>query len=138
MDGIGVVASQAPLIRKQIHADLGCSVVEFGGVRRVFAAVAPGRGVTLSEQAESVLQTLQTLFREEAGSASIVMQSVFLKNIEDQAACRQIFEAFQGPALPATSYVPQPPCNGKLLSIEAWGLAGGRDRVRIERFGDAW
>ena len=64
------------------------------------------------------------------------MQSVFLKNIEDQAACRQIFEAFYGQALPATSYIPQPPCDGKLLSIEAWGLAGGGARVQIEHLGN--
>ena len=32
-----------------------------------------------------------------------------------------------GEELPATSYIPQPPCDGKLLSIEAWGLAGGSD-----------
>ena len=123
------------MIRKEIRADAACSVVEFGGVRRVFAAVAPCRGVTLPEQAESALQTTQTLFREEGRSGSIVMQSVFLKNIEDQAACRQIVEEFYGQELPATSYIPQPPCDGKLLSIEAWGLAGGSDDVQIERLG---
>ena len=36
------------MIRKEIRADAGYSVVEFKGVRRIFAAVAPCRGVTLS------------------------------------------------------------------------------------------
>ena len=126
------------MIRKEIRADVGYSVVEFDGARRIFAAVAACRGVTLSEQAESALQTTQAIFRKEGGFGSMVMQSVFLKNIEDQAACRQIFEAFYGQALPATSYIPQPPCDGKLLSIEAWGLAGGGDRVQIERLATEW
>jgi enamine deaminase RidA (YjgF/YER057c/UK114 family) len=123
------------MIRKKILTDASYSIVEFDGVRRIFATVAPCRGVTLLEQAESALQTIQTLFREEAGSGSIVMQSIFLKNIEDQAACRKIIEEFYGQELPATSYIPQPPCDGKLLSIEAWGLAGSRDNVQIERLG---
>jgi len=120
------------MIRKEIRADVGYSIVEFDGVRRVFATVAPCRGVALLEQAESALQTIHKLFREEVGSGSIVMQSIFLRNIEDQAACRQIVEAFYGQELPATNYIPQPPCDGKLLSIEAWGLAGGSDDLQIE------
>ncbi len=123
------------MIRKENRADAAYSVVEFEGVRRIFATVAPCRGVTLLEQLESALQTTQTLFREEGVSGSIVMQSVFLKHIEDQAACRQIVEEFYGPELPATSYIPQPPCDGRLLSIEAWGLAGGSGDVQIERLG---
>ena len=97
--------------------------------RRLAAAV------TLSEQTESALQAIQTLFRDEAGPGSIVMQSVFLKNMGDHAACRQMIEEFYGPDLPPTSYVFQPPCDGKLLAIEAWGLAGGGDNLQIERLG---
>ena len=55
------------MIRKEIRADVGYSVVEFDGLRRIFAAVASCRGVTLSEQAESALQTTQAIFREEGG-----------------------------------------------------------------------
>ncbi len=123
------------MIHKEIRADAGYSVVEFNGVRHVFATVTPCCGITLLEQADSALRTTKALFREEGGSGSIVMQSVFLRNIEDQTACRQIFEAFYGRELPATSYISQPPCDGKLLSIEAWGLAGGGDQVQIERLG---
>ena len=123
------------MIRKEIHAEAAYSVVEFNGVRRFFATVAPCRGVTLLEQTESALQTIEMLFREDGGSGSIVMLSVFLKNVEDQAACRQIVEEFYGQELPATSYIPQPPCDGKLLSIEAWGLAGGCNDLQIKRRG---
>ena len=121
------------MIRKDLGTNVGYSVVEFEGVRRVFAIVAPSRGVMLPEQTESALHALRALFREEAGPGSIVMQSVFLKNIDDRAACRTIVEEFYGRDLPATSYVFQPPCDGKLLSIEAWGLAGSGDDLQIER-----
>jgi enamine deaminase RidA (YjgF/YER057c/UK114 family) len=121
------------MIRKELGTDLGYSAVEFDGVRRVFATVAPTRGATLAEQTESALLTLRARFQEEASPGSIVMLSVFLKNVNDQAACRQIIEDFYGRDLPAASYVFQPPCDGKLLAIEAWGLAGGSDNLQIER-----
>ncbi len=123
------------MIRKEIRAGVGCSVIECDGVRRVFATVAPSRGVTLLEQAESALQATRRLFHETGVSEPAVTQTVFLKNIEDQAACREIVETFYGQELPATSYVPQPPCDGTLLAIEAWGLAGGSDDLQIERCG---
>ncbi|MGC1717943.1 MAG: hypothetical protein WA746_03055, partial [Isosphaeraceae bacterium] len=47
--------------------------------------------------------------------------------------CRQIIRDFYGADLPVTSYVPQPPCDGKLLSIEAHGVRRGRCEVEIER-----
>ena len=37
--------------------------------------------------------------------------------------------------MPATTYIPQSPCDGKLLAIEAWGLVGGSDALQIERPG---
>ena len=51
-------------------------------------------------------------------------------------ACRGIINEFYGDELPATSYVIQPPCQGKLLAIEAIGVGRGKAEVRIERFSD--
>ena len=123
------------MIRKQIRDHAGYSVVEFDRRATFFATARPAAASPWWSRPNRRLQTVQTLFREEGVSGSVVMQSVFLKNIEDQAACRQIVEEFYGQELPATNYIPQPPCDGKLLSIEAWGLAGGGDGVQIERFG---
>ena len=125
------------MIRKILDANVGYSVVEFDDVRRVFATVAPSRGVTLPEQTESALHTLRSLFQEIASPGSIVMQSVFQKNSDDRAACRTIIEESYGHELPATNYVLQPPCDGQLLSIEAWGLAARGDDLQIERHGGA-
>jgi enamine deaminase RidA (YjgF/YER057c/UK114 family) len=124
------------MIRKEINAGIGHSVVELGDARHVFAAAVPCRGVTLQEQLQDVLQTIKAIFKEEGAFGSIVMQSVFLGNIENQAECQRIIRDFYGNALPATTYIAQPPCEVKLLSIEAWGIGCRADEVNIERFGD--
>jgi enamine deaminase RidA (YjgF/YER057c/UK114 family) len=126
------------MIRKELHADAGCSVVELDGVRRLFAIAVPSSGSSLSQQTQSALQALQAIFRQEAKPAgSVVMQTVFLKNPADHVACRQMIEEFYGPDLPPTSYIFQPPCDGKLLTIEAWGLAGGSGALHVEHRGGA-
>ena len=51
-------------------------------------------------------------------------------------ACQKIIKDFYGEELPATSYVIQPPCQGKLLAIEAMGIGQGKGEVQIERFNE--
>jgi enamine deaminase RidA (YjgF/YER057c/UK114 family) len=109
------------------------SVAEFGGVRHVFAVAGPSTGDALPEQTASALASIKSHFRDECGIGSIGMQTVFLSRIEDQCECRRRIEAFYGSDLPATSYVIQPPCDGSLMAIEAWGIGDGRDRVAIGR-----
>ncbi len=38
--------------------------------------------------------------------------------------------------MPATNYIPQRPCDGKLLAIEAMGVGQGMGEVEIERLGE--
>ena len=47
--------------------------------------------------------------------------------------CRQLIHDFYGDDLPATTYVRQRPCGGKLLAIEAMGVGQG---VQIERISE--
>ena len=70
---------------------------------------------------------------EEGTRGSIVHQAVFLADMTQLDRCRQIMREFYGPELPATSYIPQPPCGGKLLAIEALGVGQGLGEVQIER-----
>ena len=74
------------MMRKEFQAGVGYSVVALGGVRRFFAAAVPCRGGSLAEQTEDSLAdaSQKRLLQEEGGRGSIVMQSIFLKNIEDQ------------------------------------------------------
>ena len=64
------------------------------------------------------------------------MQSVFLGDWADAAECRRIMRDFYGNKMPATTYIPQPPCDGSLLAIEAWGVGPGRGEVQIIRHAD--
>ena len=122
-------------IGKVSDRGIGWSVVDLNDVRHVFAAAAPRRGGDLRQQADDALQTIQAVMEEESTRGSIVHQAVFVADIGRMEDCRRIIREFYGSELPATSYIPQPPCDGKLLSIEALGV--GRDgEVEIERISE--
>lgn len=120
-------------IRKESHEGIGYSVVALNDVRHVFAAAVPRRGATLREQASDALRTIEAVVQEEATRGSIVHQAVFVADIRYMEEARQIIREFYGRDLPATSYVPQKPCAGKLISIEALGVGQGKGEVEIER-----
>jgi enamine deaminase RidA (YjgF/YER057c/UK114 family) len=124
------------MIRKESSEGVGYSVVELGGVRHVFAAAAPRQGATIRQQAEDALGTIATMIEKESAPGSIVMQSMFLRDMADHSACREIMRDFYGQDLPATTYIPQPPCDGKLLAIEALGVGRGQGEVEIVRKGE--
>ena len=120
-------------VRKVSHSGVGYSVVDLNDVRHVFAAATPLAGSTFDQQADDALRTIEAVTREEGTRGSIVHQAVFLSDMSQVARCQQIMRDFYGPELPATSYIPQPPCGGKLLAIEALGVGQGRGEVEIER-----
>jgi enamine deaminase RidA (YjgF/YER057c/UK114 family) len=124
------------MIRKESQSGVGYSVVELGGVRHVFVAASPQNGANARQQAEDTLRTIERLIKKEGASGSIVMQSVFLRDLADEAACREVMRDFYGKEMPATTYIPQPPCEGKLLAIEAMGVGRGRGEVQIIRKGE--
>jgi enamine deaminase RidA (YjgF/YER057c/UK114 family) len=121
------------MIRKESETGLGYSVVELGPVRHVFAAATPRQGKSIRQQVQDALGTIGTLIKEESAPGSIVMQSVFLKDSADETACREIMRDFYGKDMPATTYIPQPPCDDKLLAIEALGVGRGLGEVEIIR-----
>lgn len=120
-------------IRKLSFEGIGYSVVDLSDVRHVFVAAVPRRGRTLQQQAEDALSTINAVMQEEGTRGSIVHQAVFLADMSDTEECREIIHRYYGPELPATSYIPQPPCQGKLLAIEALGVGQGKGEVEIER-----
>jgi enamine deaminase RidA (YjgF/YER057c/UK114 family) len=123
----------AHTIRSVSDEGIGYSVVELADVRHVFAAAVPRRGTTLHEQADDALRTIQAVIQEEGTRGSIVHQAVFVADVGQIGQCRQIIRDFYGSELPATSYIPQPPCEGKLLAIEAMGVGRGEREVEIRR-----
>jgi enamine deaminase RidA (YjgF/YER057c/UK114 family) len=128
-----------PLIHKQetirkISSDgVGYSVVDLSDVRHIFAAAVPRKGETLQEQAQDALETIEAVMCDEGSWGSIVKQAVFYSDYEQLDELRRIMGEFYGPDLPATTYVPQHPCDGKLLAIEALGVGQGYGEVEIER-----
>jgi enamine deaminase RidA (YjgF/YER057c/UK114 family) len=124
------------VVRKASHKGSGYSVIDLNDVRHVFAAAVPRRGATLRHQADDALRTVAAAINEQGSLGSIVHQVVFLADVNQIDECRQIIRAFYGSELPATSYVPQPPCDGKLLAIEALGVGQGKGEVEIERVGE--
>jgi enamine deaminase RidA (YjgF/YER057c/UK114 family) len=124
------------MIRKESSAGIGYSVVELYGVRHVFAAAVPRTGTDLAHQLHDALGTIEAVIDEEGTRGSIVKQSVFLRDTDQIGQCRRLIKAFYGGELPATTYVPQAPCQGKLLSIEACGVGRRPGEVEIERRGE--
>ncbi|MCC6127176.1 MAG: hypothetical protein IT426_19615 [Pirellulales bacterium] len=124
------------MIRKDFREGIGYSVVEFDGARQIFAAARPRRGANFAEQAEETLQSLDAIYHQEGFVGSIVMQTVFLDDLRALPDCRRRIREFYAKNLPATAYLAQPPCAGYHLAIEAWGIAGGKNELHIERRGE--
>lgn len=133
MTGLPKLTGHEPMIRRETSDAVGYSVVELNDVRHVFAAAVPRTGETLHEQAADALKTIEAVIQEEGTRGSIVKQAVFVRNESDMDECRRIINDFYGPELPATSYIGQPPCGGKLISIEALGVGRKPGDVKILR-----
>jgi enamine deaminase RidA (YjgF/YER057c/UK114 family) len=121
------------VIRKESSEGIGYSVIERHRIRHVFAAAAPRDGNTLAEQAHDALQTIERVMAEEGTHRAIVRQDVFVSQPGDFPEAQRIIHDFYGSDLPATSYIAQPPCNGKLIAIEAMGLGRGCGLEHIVR-----
>jgi enamine deaminase RidA (YjgF/YER057c/UK114 family) len=118
---------------KASREGIGFSAVDLNDIRHVYAVAVPRRGSTLRQQAGDALRNIEAVIQEEGTRGSIVYQAVYVADVGQIDECRQIIRDFYGRELPATSYIPQPPCGGMLLSIEALGVGRGRDEVEIER-----
>jgi enamine deaminase RidA (YjgF/YER057c/UK114 family) len=125
-----------PMIRKESNAGVGYSVVDLNGARHVFASAVPRNGGDLQQQAHDALRTIEAVTHEEGMLGSIVHQAVFMRDIRQVETCRQIIREFYDNELPATSYIPQAPCGGKLLEIEALGVGQRHGGVEIQRLSE--
>jgi len=121
------------MITKQSNGGVGYSVVELNGIRHVFVSAAPQNGGDLYEQGRDGLRSIQAICQQHGAGSSIIKQSVFTSSPGQIDECRQIVKDFYGSDLPATTYILQPPCSGKLLEIEAMGIACENGEVEIQR-----
>ncbi len=120
-------------MKRESCRGIGYSIAELNGVRHVFVSAVPRSGNGVAEQAVDALKTVQAVIGEHSDRNSIVHQAVFVRDLNQVETVRQIIKDFYGDQLPATSYIPQPPCDGKELAIEALGVGCGDGQVEIER-----
>lgn len=123
-------------LQKFSSRGIGYSVADWSDVRHVFAAAVPRRGTTLAEQADDALRIIETVNSVHGAHGTIVRQAVFVSDPASIDKCRRIIRQFYGRDLPATSYIAQPPCEGKLIAIEALGLGAGRGDLKVERISE--
>ena len=121
------------VLRTESSDGIGYSVVELGGVSHVFAAAVSRRGRTLEAQADDALRTIEAVMKEKSTRGEIVHQAVFMRDASQQEECRRILRDFYGDQMPATTYILQPPCCGRLIAVEAMGVGHVDQEVVVER-----
>jgi len=125
------------MIRKVSCQGVGHSVADLNDVRYIFFSAAPRGGSDLSEQAHDALETIARVIHQEGAGGTIVRQDIFIRDHSQIEACKKIVREFYGEDLPATAYVVQPPCEGKLLAIEAWGVSPNKGNFEVEHISES-
>ena len=107
------------------------TVLDLEGIRRLALMVTPHPGGLFMDQAWETLSTIRAVLLQHPQPMAITTQTVFLRNAQDAATCRRLFEVYYQDRMPATNYVLQPPCNGSALAIEAWAVGGAGADIRF-------
>jgi len=124
------------MIRKKSHDGVGYSVVDLHGVSHILAAAVPVSGHTTTEQTHDALGTIQDVIDNEGAAGRIVSQSVFYRDPADHDLIRGLIRDFYGEAMPATTFICQPPCCQNHVSIEALGVGRVGQPFEIHRYGE--
>jgi enamine deaminase RidA (YjgF/YER057c/UK114 family) len=130
------IVTNARTVQSESSEGVGCSVVDLNDVRHIFCAAAPGRGDTIQQQAMGALETISEVIGDHGPWGTIVNQTVFYSEERQLNELRTLMRDFYGPDLPVITFVPQHPCDGKLVAIEALGIAGDDEEVEIERWSE--
>lgn len=121
------------MIRKVSRHGIGYSVADLNHVRYIFLSAVSPDGSGLRDQTQAALTTVERAIHEERTLGAIIRQAVFIREPADLEPCRQVIHEFYGRDLPATTYVVQPPCEGRRVAIEAWGVSRRGGDFQIER-----
>jgi enamine deaminase RidA (YjgF/YER057c/UK114 family) len=125
-----------PSLRRITQSGVAATVVRLNGVDHLFATATPPHGDSIPEQTRAVLQVLTGVLRQHDAVTALVHMTVFVANAAHIATCRQEVRRFLGKYMPATSFVPQPPCDGSLVAVEVLALGQGQENVRIDHVSD--
>ena len=131
-----------PIFTKSLD-DVSYSVASLNGLNHVYAIAVPRGGDTLRQQFKEAQETIMGIMSQEGAGQGIVQQTIFLAEDRLIPDCRRFVREFFGSAQPSVSYVPQPPCSGKLVAIEALGLCSPHaeredytQKVTVQRVND--
>jgi enamine deaminase RidA (YjgF/YER057c/UK114 family) len=122
------------------------SVIDLDRVTRVALMVTPQRSASAIDEAWEAVSTIRVILQQQSVPMTLTKQAVFVRSADDIESFRQLFRAYFGDRMPATSFIVQPPCGGQALAIEAWALGGegvevqfpATDVVTIEYDGLRW
>jgi enamine deaminase RidA (YjgF/YER057c/UK114 family) len=109
------------------------SFVDLGDSTRVALMLGPRSRGSFQEQLQEVLAGMVSILEAQRQPMVVTVQTVFLRDPQDQAECERLMRAFYGERQPVTNFVMQPPSCGAALAVEAWAIGG--DDVRVEHFG---
>ncbi|MDA1273988.1 MAG: Rid family hydrolase [Verrucomicrobia bacterium] len=109
------------------------AILELGNLARLALIALPGRRGSFAQQAEELFAQVVCILGRQPTLLAATTLMVFLRDASDEAACRQIVQAWFGAAPPVTTFVAQPPCNGAALGVELWAVGG--TGVTVSRFG---
>lgn len=121
------------MIKKNSSLGVDYSLLQLRDVQHVYLTALPQSGENFLEQLRDVLETVRTVMDEYGAGESIVEQTVFVSDIRNMDVCRREVEAFFADDMPATTYVPQAPCENKLVAIAALSVGRVGEPVEIER-----
>lgn len=115
-------------------------------VRRLALMVTPEPEGEFLDQAWEALSTIRAILRQQGEPMSVTAQTVYMRDIANVGALRRLLEAFFGERMPVTIFLPQPPCDGAALAIEAWAVSNrqaeiqyrGPDLVTVSYDGLRW
>lgn len=120
-------------LRTEWREGLSYSVAELDGVTHLFAVAEPRRQGTIEQQTREALRAIQEAMDAEGTSGQIVAQVLFVRDSRQQEVCRRVVRDCCGDQMPATTYVNQPPCSGKLVAVEALAVGRRGQDVEIQR-----
>jgi enamine deaminase RidA (YjgF/YER057c/UK114 family) len=121
---------------KTAQNGVACSIVALNDVQHVFATALPPSGSSLREQTRSALAAVNGSLEGFDAAESLLHLTVFHADPTQAAACRQFVREYLGKNAPATSYIPQAPCDGSRVAVEVLALGKGRENVQISRISD--
>lgn len=113
------------LLSRQQH-----SVVAAEKVRRLALMVTPEPRGEFLDQAWEAMSTVRAILRQQGEPMAVTTQTIYMRDTANAPALRRLMEAFFGERMPLTIFLPQPPCDGAELAIEAWAIGSHDAEIR--------